>query len=51
MIERRPFQTLGAANHGWLDARHHFSFAEYHDPARMGWGPLVWRYAKLCRKF
>ena len=43
MIERRPFQTLGAANHGWLDARHHFSFAEYHDPARMGWGPLrVW---------
>lgn len=43
MIERRPFATLGAANHGWLDARHHFSFAEYHDPARMGWGSLrVW---------
>jgi len=43
MIERRPFATLGAANHGWLDAHHHFSFAGYHDPARMGWGPLrVW---------
>jgi redox-sensitive bicupin YhaK (pirin superfamily) len=43
MIERRPFDTLGGANHGWLNAKHHFSFAEYHDPARMGWGPLrVW---------
>jgi len=43
MIELRPFATLGAANHGWLDAHHHFSFADYHDPARMGWGALrVW---------
>ena len=43
MIERRPFTTLGAANHGWLDAKHHFSFANYYDPARMGWGPIrVW---------
>lgn len=43
MIERRPFDSLGAANHGWLDAKHHFSFAEYHDPQRMGWGSLrVW---------
>ena len=43
MIERRPFQALGGANHGWLDAKHHFSFAGYHDPARMGWGALrVW---------
>lgn len=43
MIELRPFETLGGANHGWLDARHHFSFASYHDPARMGWGDLrVW---------
>ena len=43
MIDRRPFSSLGAANHGWLDARHHFSFAGYHDPARMGWGALrVW---------
>ncbi|MGN2243213.1 pirin family protein [Frateuria sp. GZRR33] len=43
MIERRAFDTLGGANHGWLDAKHHFSFASYHDPARMGWGALrVW---------
>lgn len=43
MIERRPFNSLGGANHGWLDAKHHFSFAGYHDPARMGWGALrVW---------
>ena len=43
MIDRRPFATLGGANHGWLDAKHHFSFASYHDPARMSWGPIrVW---------
>ncbi len=43
MIERRPFAELGGANHGWLDAKHHFSFAGYHDPAKMGWGPIrVW---------
>lgn len=43
MIERRPFSRLGGADHGWLKARHHFSFAGYHDPARMGWGPIrVW---------
>ena len=43
MIEVRPFAALGHANHGWLDATHHFSFAAYHDPARMGWGRIrVW---------
>lgn len=43
MIELRPFESLGAANHGWLDAHHHFSFANYHDPARVNWGSLrVW---------
>jgi len=43
MIERRPFEALGGANHGWLDAKHHFSFASYHDPKKMGWGPIrVW---------
>jgi hypothetical protein len=43
MIERRPFDRLGGADHGWLKARHHFSFANYHDPAKMGWGPIrVW---------
>src|SRR3954470_17090469 len=35
MIERRAFAQLGGANHGWLDAKHHFSFASYYDPARM----------------
>lgn len=43
MIEVRPFASLGAADHGWLDAHHHFSFADYHDPARTNWGRLrVW---------
>ena len=43
MIERREFSSLGHANHGWLDAHHHFSFAGYHDPSRMGWGAIrVW---------
>jgi redox-sensitive bicupin YhaK (pirin superfamily) len=43
MIDIRKFESLGAANHGWLDAHHHFSFAGYHDPARMGWGAVrVW---------
>ena len=43
MIEVRPFASLGHANHGWLDARHHFAFGEYRDPQRMGWGSLrVW---------
>lgn len=43
MIDVRPFSSLGGANHGWLDARHHFSFANYHDPRRMGWGAIrVW---------
>lgn len=43
MIELRPFASLGAANHGWLDAHHHFSFGDYYDPTRMQWGALrVW---------
>ncbi|WP_294534549.1 pirin family protein [uncultured Rhodoblastus sp.] len=43
MIELRSFDSLGGENHGWLDAKHHFSFANYHDPARMNWGSLrVW---------
>ncbi|WP_442679406.1 pirin family protein [Sphingomonas sp. ASY06-1R] len=43
MIDVRPFNTLGAANHGWLDAHHHFSFADYYDPKRMNWGNIrVW---------
>ena len=43
MIDIRPFGSLGGANHGWLNAKHHFSFAGYQDPARMNWGRLrVW---------
>lgn len=43
MIELRPFESLGGENHGWLDAKHHFSFANYHDPERTHWGSLrVW---------
>ncbi len=38
-----PFDSLGGENHGWLNAKHHFSFANYYDPKRMGVGPLrVW---------
>lgn len=43
MIELRSFNSLGGANHGWLNAKHHFSFADYYDPARTSWGNLrVW---------
>jgi redox-sensitive bicupin YhaK (pirin superfamily) len=43
MIELKPFAKLGGADHGWLKAKHHFSFANYHDPANMNHGALrVW---------
>ena len=49
MINIRPFASLGHADHGWLDARHHFSFANYHDPARMGWGAIrVWNDDRIA---
>ena len=49
MIEVRPFASLGHADHGWLDARHHFSFADYHDRERMGWGRLrVWNDDRIA---
>ena len=51
MIEIRPFASLGHADHGWLDARHHFSFASYHDPARMSWGAIrVWNDDRIAAK-
>ncbi|WP_373488359.1 pirin family protein [Blastomonas sp.] len=51
MIEKRDFASLGHANHGWLNARHHFSFGGYHDPARMGWGTLrVWNDDEIAPK-
>src|ERR1700744_1268958 len=43
MIELKPYAKLGGADHGWLKAKHHFSFASYHDPRRMSHGALrVW---------
>jgi quercetin 2,3-dioxygenase len=43
MIDIRPFESLGGADHGWLKAKHHFSFADYFDPERTQWGALrVW---------
>lgn len=49
MIDIRPFNSLGHANHGWLDARHHFSFASYYDPDRMGWGSIrVWNDDRIA---
>jgi redox-sensitive bicupin YhaK (pirin superfamily) len=43
MIERRAFNQLGDADHGWLQTKYHFSFADYYDPSRMAWGALrVW---------
>ena len=36
MIELRPFAKLGGADHGWLKAKHHFSFASYYDPEQYG---------------
>ena len=51
MIDIRPFDSLGHANHGWLNARHHFSFANYYEPSRMGWGAIrVWNDDEIAAK-
>ena len=41
MITRYAFADLGGANHGWLNAKHHFSFADYHDPQKLSHGELM----------
>ena len=42
-IEKRPFASLGKRDHGWLKPNFHFSFSDYYDPSRMGWGKIrVW---------
>ena len=42
-IEARPFASLGKRDHGWLKPNFHFSFSDYYDPSRMGWGNIrVW---------
>jgi quercetin 2,3-dioxygenase len=40
MINVRHAKERGAANFGWLDSRHTFSFGDYYDPKQMGFGPL-----------
>ena len=51
MIDVRPFSSLGGADHGWLNAKHHFSFANYYDPSRMSWGRLrVWNDDEIAAR-
>ena len=40
MITPIFYHELGQAQHGWLEARHHFSFGQYYNPSRMGFGKL-----------
>ncbi len=51
MIERRPAAELGRFKNDWLNARYHFSFANWRDPDRMGWGDLrVWNDDEIAPK-
>lgn len=40
MIKHFPYKSLGSANHDWLKSKHHFSFANYYNPKRLGFGKL-----------
>lgn len=49
MIDIRPFAGLAHRDHGWLDTRYHFSFSDYRDPERMGWGKIrVWNDDRIA---
>jgi redox-sensitive bicupin YhaK (pirin superfamily) len=49
MIDVRPFTQLAHRDHGWLDTRYHFSFSDYYDPQRMGWGRIrVWNDDRIA---
>lgn len=41
MLQHHKFENLGGADHGWLKAKHHFSFADYHDPQKLSHGELL----------
>jgi hypothetical protein len=41
MLELHKSERRGHSNHGWLDSRHSFTFAEHHDPENMHFGPLL----------
>lgn len=40
MITVYSYRSLGTADHGWLNTHYHFSFSDYYNPQRMGFGNL-----------
>lgn len=49
MIEMRPYRSLGGGHHGWLNTRHHFSFADYQEDDRESWGALsAWNDSEIA---